>query len=178
MTTWIDTAEAKIGNMPEEALEVRARARVDLCYFAKLVNPGYMYGPVHEELFLWLQDYTLFGIGDNLTDNKLIMLPRAHLKSHIVATWCAWVITRHPEVTILYVSATAELAQTQLFAIQNILGSSLYRRFFPEYVHPQEGKREKWSATKLSVDHKKRAADTIASVVSFSYFKFHLIFSC
>ena len=52
----------------------------------------------------------VFGTGDGLTANKLIMLPRAHLKSHMVATWCAWIVTRHPEVTILYLSATADLA--------------------------------------------------------------------
>ena len=161
MDDWIVEAEAKIANMPQEALEVRERALVDLPYFARLVNPGYMYGSIHDEIFRWLQEYDLFGMGDTLSSNKLVMLPRAHLKSHIVATWCAWLILRHPEVTILYVSATAELAQTQLFAIQNILGSTLFRRFFPEYVHPQEGKRERWSVSKLSVDHKKRASEGV-----------------
>ena len=89
------------------------------------------------------------------------MLPRAHLKSHIVATWAAWIITRHPEITILYVSATAELAETQLYAIQNILASPTYMRYFPEYVNPQEGSREKWSARKFSVDHVKRKKEGI-----------------
>lgn len=110
-----------------------------------------------------MQEYTLFGqsLDDLLTGNKLIMLPRGHLKSHMVATWCAWIITRHPEVTILYVSATATLAETQLFAIKNILGSSTYTRYFPEYLHPQEGKREKWSATNLSVDHLARKKEGV-----------------
>ena len=161
MEDWIVEAEEKIANMPEEALEVRERALVDLPYFARLVNPGYMYGSIHDEIFRWLQEYDLFGMGEALSSNKLVMLPRAHLKSHIVATWCSWIILKHPEVTILYVSATAELAQTQLFAIQNILGSTLFRRFFPEYVHPQEGKRERWSASKLSIDHKKRASEGV-----------------
>jgi phage terminase large subunit-like protein len=79
----------------------------------------------------------------------------------MVATWCAWIITRHPEVTILYVSATSELAQTQLYAIQNILASDVYMRFFPEYVNPQEGKREKWSAMKMSIDHEQRKIEGI-----------------
>tara|TARA_R110000851_G_scaffold68482_1_gene154043 strand:+ start:80 stop:1423 length:1344 start_codon:yes stop_codon:yes gene_type:complete len=79
----------------------------------------------------------------------------------MVATWCAWMITRHPEITILYVSATAELAETQLFAVQNIMASSVYRRFFPEYINPQEGKRERWSQRKMSVDHERRRKEGI-----------------
>jgi len=153
---WLEEAQQLIDRMPQQAKEVRDRAKEDLLYFAYLVNPGYMYGDIHREIFRWMEEYTLFGVNDNISSNKLIMLPRAHLKSHMVATWCAWIITRHPEVTILYVSATAELAETQLFAISNILGSTVYRRFFPEYVNPQEGLRERWSVKKLSVDHPER----------------------
>src|SRR5690606_17856406 len=144
---WLLEAQTKLKRMPQQAKEVRERALEDLYFFACLVNPGYMYGEVHRDIFRWMQDYSLFGQDEGLTSNKLIMLPRAHLKSHMVATWCAWIITRHPEVTMLYVSATASLAETQLYAIKNILGSTVYMRYFPEYIHPQEGKREKWSST-------------------------------
>lgn len=161
MENWLKEAERSISRMPKEALEVRERAKEDLFYFATLVNPGYVYGEVHREIFLWMQEYTLFGKGSSLTSNKLIMLPRAHLKSHMVATWAAWVILRHPEVTCLYVSATAELAITQLYAIKNILGSSTFMRFFPEYINPQEGKREKWSSTSIIIDHPKRKKEGI-----------------
>lgn len=153
---WLLAAEAQVARMSEKALDARNRAKQDLNYFAVLMNPGYMYGDIHREIYRWMQDYTLFGRGDELTSNKFIMLPRAHLKSHMVATWCAWVITNHPEVTILYLSATAELAETQLFAIKNILTSSTYKRFFPEYINPQDGLREKWSTTKISIDHPER----------------------
>jgi hypothetical protein len=158
---WLIDAKIKLDKMPAAAKEVRERAMADLSYFAQLVNPGYMYGSVHYEIFRWMQDYSLFGQGSSSTANKLIMLPRAHLKSHKVATWCAWVITRHPEVTMLYVSATSELAQTQLYAIQNILASPVYMRYFPEYINPQEGKREKWSAMKMTIDHVKRKEEGI-----------------
>lgn len=158
---WLELAQKKLDKMPEEAKQIRETALEDLYFFARLVNPGYMYGEVHKEIFKWMQDYTLFGIGNDMTSNKLIMLPRAHLKSHMVATWCAWIITKHPEVTILYVSATAGLTETQLFAIKNILTSTNYSRYFPEYVHPQEGKREKWSNTTISIDHPKRKKEGI-----------------
>lgn len=158
---WRTLAERKIANMPQGALDIRERAKEDLFFFARLVNPGYMYGEVHKEIYKWMQDYSLFGQNEGLSANKLIMLPRAHLKSHMVATWCAWVITRHPEITILYVSATAELAITQLYAVKNILGGSTYQRFFPEYLDPQEGKREKWSSCKICIDHIQRKKEGV-----------------
>lgn len=158
---WRADAKLKLEKMPEEAKQIRETALNDLFFFARLVNPGYIYGDIHKEIFKWMQDYTLYGQGTSLTANKLIMLPRAHLKSHMVATWASWIITRHPEVTILYVSATAELAETQLFAIQNIIGGSKYQRYFPEYVNPQEGKRERWSQRKFSIDHEKRRSEGI-----------------
>jgi len=153
---WLVQAKLQILRMPKEAKDIRARGRDDLYFFARLVNRGYMYGEVHREIFRWMQDYSLFGQGEELTSNKLIMLPRGHLKSHMVATWLAWIITRHPEITTLYLSATAELAETQLFAIQNILSCAAYQRYYPEYIHPQDGLREKWSVKKMSVDHPER----------------------
>ena len=69
----------------------------------------------------------------------------------------AWIVTKHPEITILYLSATSGLAETQLYAIKNILTSEPYQHFFPEYIHPQEGKREEWNNKKISIDHKARS---------------------
>lgn len=159
--SWHELMMAQVERMPEAGLEIRERAKNELVFFARLVNPGYMYGQIHLDIFKWLEDYTLYGRGEGLTANKLIMLPRAHLKSHIVATWAAWVITRHPEVTILYVSATAGLAETQLSAIKNIMTSTQYMRYFPEYVNVQEGKRAKWNNTTITVDHIQRKKEGI-----------------
>lgn len=161
MEQWLKDAYASIDRMPKEVKEVRELAKEDLFTFANLMNPGYMYGAIHKEFYKWIQEYNLYGIGDGLTSNKLIMLPRAHLKSHMVATWCAWMIVRHPEITIFYVSATAELAIVQLGAIRNILESPAFQRFFPEYIHPQEGKREKWSETKIHIDHPQRRKEGV-----------------
>lgn len=161
MEDWLIEAQKKIDKMPVEAKQVRETALQDLFFFARLVNPGYVYGDIHKSIFKWMEDYTLYGRGKNLTSNKLIMLPRAHLKSHMVATWCAWIIARHPEVTILYVSATAGLAETQLFAIKNIVGSKVFARYFPEYINPQEGQRTKWNSTTLTIDHIKRQEEGI-----------------
>jgi len=159
--SWLVDAKRKLDRMPTEAKQIRETALSDLYFFARLVNPGYVYGDIHKEIYSWMQDYSLFGQGTATVTNKLVMLPRGHLKSHMVATWAAWLITRHPEVTILYVSATAGLAITQLYAIKNILTSDSYTRYFPEYVHPQEGKREKWSQDAISIDHPKRRQEGI-----------------
>jgi hypothetical protein len=161
MEPWLKEAYSKIEKMPPQAKAVREAAEKDLVFFAKLVNPGYMYGSIHEEIYRWMMNYNLYGKGESFTENKLIMLPRAHLKSHMVATWCAWMIVRHPEITILYASATAELAISQLYDIKNILDSSIFRKYWPEYINPEVGKREKWSQTKIIVDHPQRKKEGI-----------------
>ena len=158
---WLKDAVLKLKNMPEKALKVREAALADLCFFAKLMNPGYVYGSVHMEVFRWMQDYSLYTGEDSQTQNKLIMLPRAHLKSHMVMTYVCWLIARHPEITILYVSATAELAITQLGAIQNLISGGPFMKYFPEYINPQKGSREKWAQNKIIVDHPKRKKEGI-----------------
>ena len=158
---WRVQADMKLEAMPTEAKELKVKAEAHLFTFAKLLNPGYVYGDIHKEAFDWLQDYTLFGASDKKTANKLLMFPRAHLKSHIMAVWAAWIITRHPEITILYLSATAELAETQLYSVKAMLTSDVYTRYWPEYINPQEGSREKWTERKIIIDHVKRKVEGI-----------------
>lgn len=161
MEDWLKEAYKKIEAMPEAALQIREAAENDLYFFAKLVNPGYLYGSIHKDIYHWMQEYNLYGKGDKISANKLIMLPRAHLKSHMVATWVAWMIVRHPEITILYVSATSELAMIQLYDIKNILDSTNFKKYWPEYIHPDSGKRARWSAKTIIVDHPKRQEEGI-----------------
>lgn len=127
--------------------EIKKAAEEDLWVFARLINPTYLYGDIHKEVFQFLSD-------DN--ENDLILLPRGHLKSHMIAVWAAWQITRNPCVTIVYSSATDDLANSQLYAIQLVLESDIYRRYWPEMVKESKGHREKWSATEIIVDHPMR----------------------
>jgi len=132
--------------------EIRKQAEDDLFIFAQLVNPSYLYAEIHKLVFRWIGQ-----AGDHKDQlDQLLLLPRSHLKSHIIATWCAWWITKHPETTILYVSATEDLATSQLYAIKSILESRTYRRYWPEMIHEQEGKREEWSFKNIKVDHPRR----------------------
>ena len=146
---------SKQGEEREKKLkEMREAAEADLLYFAQLVNPLRVYGDIHKEVFGWLSN-------DDPTNNQLLLLARGHQKSHCMAVWCAWWITRFPETTILYISATADLAEQQLVAIKNILDSSVYKTFWPDMIDPDEGRREKWSATKICVDHPRRKLEGV-----------------
>lgn len=129
--------------------EIRARAEKDLFYFAKLINPHYMYGDIHRKVFKWLSN-------PDSPDNQLLLLPRAHLKSHCIAVWAVWQITRDPTTTMVYLSAGEDLAAAQVYAIKNMLLCDDYRLLWPEMINQEEGKRDKWSAWAINVDHPKR----------------------
>ena len=142
------------GQSKSELEEVRNLCESDLFSFLRWTQPNREYGDVHKELCEWLTR-------EEASPDQLVLLPRAHMKSHIIAGWCAWWITKHPETTILYVSATASLAEAQLYAIKNILDSDQYKLLWPDMLTPEEGKREKWSMNQISVDHPKRKEEGI-----------------
>lgn len=153
MADWLTDANKKIEDMPQQAKDIRQAAMDDLFTFARLINPQRVYGDIHKDVCRWLQS--------NNEQNQLLLLPRAHMKSHLVAVWCAWWVTKHPEVSILYISATAELAEKQLYDIKNIMTSKIYTRYFPNMINPEDGKREKWAVSKIAVDHPKRKAEGV-----------------
>lgn len=132
---------------------IRKLAEADLYTFACLVNPNRLYGDVHKKVFRFLQDGN--------TPNQLLLLPRAHMKSHNIAVWAAWWITKHPDTTILYISATSSLAEAQLYSIKSMLESDIYARYWPNMIHPEEGKRTKWSNAAICVDHPTRTAEGV-----------------
>ena len=86
----------------------------------------------------------------------------------MVAYRVAWEITRNPAVTILYISSTAGLAEKQLKFIKDILDSPIYRRYWPNMTHPDEGKREKWTSTEIMVDHPLRKKEGIRDATVFT----------
>lgn len=126
--------------------QIRKAAEADLLTFIKLIAPHRVIGAIHEEVCRWW-------IRDEALDNQLILLPRDHQKSWLVAARVAWWLTRHPDITILYVSATADLAEKQLKSIKDIITSDIYRFYWPEMVNASENKRERWAVDEISVDH-------------------------
>lgn len=137
--------------------EIREIAEKDLNFFAHLVNPNRVYGEIHSSVFKWWQKC----MDVDHVDNTLLLLPRDHQKSHQAAVKAAWMITRDPATTILYVSATAELATKQLRAIKNILLSDVYQMYWPDMINPEEGKREKWTEQEICVDHPLRKIEGV-----------------
>lgn len=144
-----------------KADQIRLMAEADLVTFIKLVHPHRVLGAVHEELCSWW-------CRQDAKSHQLVLLPRDHGKSALVAYRVAWEITRNPAIRVLYISSTANLAEKQLKFIKDILTSRIYRRYWPEMVHPDEGKREKWTSTEISVDHPARKAETVRDPTIFT----------
>lgn len=134
--------------------EIRNLAEADLYTFIKLVAPKRVLGSIHKELIDWWQR-------EEAKKNQLTLLPRAHQKSALVAYRVAWWITKNPHCTVLYLSATANLAEKQLKAIKDILISKKYQTYWPNMINVDAGKREKWTNTEISVDHPKRAEEGV-----------------
>jgi len=141
--------------------EIREAAESDLATFIRLVSPGRMLGAVHEELCLWWER-------EDSKSHQLVLLPRDHMKSAMVAYRVAWYITKDPTLRILYISATANLAQKQLSFIKNILTSPVYKRYWPDMVHDDEGKREKWTMSEIAVDHPSRKQEGVRDPTIFT----------
>jgi phage terminase large subunit-like protein len=134
---------------------IREAAESDVKIFIKLVAPYMHLGAVHEELLDW-------ATRQEGLDNKLILMPRDHLKSKMAAFIAAWLLTKDPTETILYCSSTADLAEKQLGQIKGILDSTIYRRYWRDMTNEEEGKRARWTVSEIIVDHPKRKQEGIA----------------
>lgn len=141
--------------------QIRLAAESDLETFIKLIHPTRMLGSIHTQVIQW------WGRED-AKSHQLLLLPRDHQKSALVAYRVAWEITRNPAVRVLYISSTANLATKQLKFIKDILTHDIYRYYWPEMVLDDEGKREKWTASEISVDHPKRKAEFIRDPTVFT----------
>lgn len=139
---------------PKTKEDIKELAEKDLETFIRLVAPHRVLGDIHTELCSW---WTREGA----KDNQLVLLPRDHQKSAMIAYRVAWWITKFPETTILYVSATADLAEKQLKFVKDILTSDIHQFYWPEMVNKNENARERWTADEISVDHPKRKAEGV-----------------
>ena len=134
--------------------EKRTRAEQDLLYFVELVAPHRLLGEVHKEIIRWWSR-------QDALDNQLLLLPRDHQKSVLVAYRVAWWVTTHPDTTVLYVSATADLAEKQLKFIKDILTCDIYMSLWPEMVSASENSRERWTADEIAVSHPVRKKEGV-----------------
>lgn len=134
--------------------ERRKACEASLLEFIKLLQPLRVLGNIHLECISWISS-------ESSGDNLLLLLPRDHGKSWIAGCYAAWEITRNPTLRILYISSTSNLAVKQLKFIKDILTSDTYSLYWPEMVHPEEAKREKWTEREISVDHPLRKSEFI-----------------
>lgn len=148
-------------SLSEKRKEIREAAEADLISFIRLIAPHRVIGHVHEDLCRWWTR-------QDGKSHQLCLLPRDHGKSAYVAYRCAWEIVRRPDVRILYVSSTSNLAEKQLKAIKDILTSKIFRTYWSEYVNEEEGKREKWTNTEIAIDHPKRKEEGIRDSTVFT----------
>lgn len=140
---------------------IRSKALGDLEVFIKLVHPNRVLGQVHKDVISWWTR-------QDAKSHQLLLLPRDHQKSALVAYRVAWEITKNPAVRVLYISSTSGLATKQLKFIKDILTSTNYRRYWPEMVKAKDSEREKWTETEISVDHPKRKEQIIRDPTVFT----------
>lgn len=138
----------ELRELTEAEKELRNYYESDFFAFCKYVNPTYMYGEIHEEAARALED--------DAVEYFLMLLPRGHLKSHMLACYVVWKITKKPWITMVYLTAGDDLATVQMTAIKQMLDSDEYRLLWPEMFHKKESMRNKWSERAINVDHPER----------------------
>ena len=134
--------------------ERREIAESSLEEFIKLVHPKRLLGSIHREVINWWTR-------QDAKSHQLLLLPRDHMKSALIAYRVAWELTKDPTLRVLYISSTSNLATKQLKFIKDILTSDVYRLFWPLMVEKEEAKREKWTEREISVDHPSRKDEAI-----------------
>lgn len=140
---------------------VRQEAENDLFKFICLVHPNRVLGHVHQDVVSWWNR-------QDAKSHQILLLPRDHQKSALVAYRVAWMITKNPAIRILYISSTANLATKQLKFIKDILESDIYRYYWPDMVKTSLNDREKWTETEISVDDPRRKAENVRDPTVFT----------
>lgn len=144
----------KRAELSEVNLERKLQAESDLVAFIQLIHPKRLLGNIHREVISWWTR-------QDAKRHQLLLLPRDHMKSALIAYRVVWELTKDPTLRVLFISSTSNLATKQLKFIKDILTSDAYRLYWPEMVKEDEAKREKWTEREISVDDPRRAAEAI-----------------
>src|ERR1041385_4253584 len=148
------TTTTKTPKLSEERESRRELAEASLEEFIKLIHPKRLLGNIHREVIGWWTR-------QDAKNHQLLLLPRDHMKSALIAYRAAWELTRDPSLRILYISSTSNLATKQLKFIKDILTCDNYRLLWPDMVNKEEMQREKWTEREISVDDPRRKAEAI-----------------
>lgn len=143
-------------HLTKKQIEIKELAEARFFKFVRLVAPHLNLGHVHEDVCNWIQMNTESGVL-----RQLVLLPRGHLKSTLIALYVAWRIVKRPWITILYASASGDLAEKQLDAITQILTGPDVSFYWRGLIHAKISDREKWRTKAIQVDHHERKARAI-----------------
>lgn len=142
----------KDSGLSKPQLELRNLAMQDLRAFVGLVAPQLHLGHAHHDLLKFLMKDI---------ERKLVIWPRGHLKSTLLAYKAAWQIINEPESTNVYLSATADLAEKQTGLIKTIIDSPIVKKYWPELLPEEEGRRDLWRTSEFNVGHWKRSEEVV-----------------
>ena len=127
----------------------------DFWGFMNFVSPHMYFGHVHE-------DIAYFFSREDASTHQLILIPREHLKSVIMAHHITWNIIKNPAISVLYASATPSVSYLQLTSIKNLLLSEDVIRYFPGLVDKDTIRSDgKWSQDAIMVNHPYRTKQRI-----------------
>lgn len=135
--------------LSKEKMELRRFYEGNFFAFMQYLNPQYMYGECHRQMADFLSSL-------KANEDQLVLFPREHLKSHILACYAVWALTKQPWLTTTYLTAGEDLAKVQMYAIKNMFLSDEYRALWPEMIELKETKRDKWTDTEINLDHPER----------------------
>ena len=138
--------------LTQAQIELRDLAMSDLIAFIGLVGKHLHLGHCHHDLLKFLMSEG---------ERKLVIYPRGHLKSTLLAYKAAHTIVREPESTNVYLSATADLAEKQTGLIKTIIDSPVVKKYWPELLPEEEGRRDLWRTSEFNVGHWKRHEEVI-----------------
>jgi hypothetical protein len=144
----------KTSKITDDRLQHKLAAEASLEKFINLVHPRRILGNVHREVIRWWTR-------QDAKNHQLLLLPRDHMKSTLVAYRIAWELTKDPSLRVLLISSTSNLATKQLKFIKDIFTSDTYRLFWPDMVEKEESKRELWTQREISLDHPLRKQEAI-----------------
>jgi phage terminase large subunit-like protein len=145
---------AKIAKKLDPRADRRSLAESSLAEFIKLVHPNRVLGSIHLDTISWWTS-------SKAKSHQLLLLPRDHMKSALIAYRVAWELTKDPTLRVLYISSTSNLATKQLKFIKDIFTNDTYRLYWPDMVAKEEAKREKWTEKEISLDHPLRKTENI-----------------
>ena len=126
--------------------KVKAKCEDSLYYFVKLIVSDWVSIDLHEPICRWYQQ-----LADEGSHYYLIMIPRGHLKTTVFSVGLPlWRLINDPNLRILLVMSSSDLAQEKLSKIKDVCQSESFQHFWGHLV-PGPGQKSRWSAAQMQI---------------------------